>query len=197
MRAWWFIVAAVAWGAWHVFSQREISRPPGILAAAEPRQESLQEPAPVFSKAGYKLTSLVRFDAQARVILTEHYRFDRGADLVPVDLALGWGPMSDTAVLQGLSFSQNSRFYFYSWSGAPPIPSREIAVHSANMHLIPANDRVAKRLQQVRAGNIVHFSGYLVKAEGADGWKWISSMTRTDVGAGACELVWVEELEVS
>jgi hypothetical protein len=36
--------------------------------------------------------------------------------------------------------------------------------------------------------------GYLVEARGADGWRWRSSLTREDTGAGACELIWVESV---
>jgi hypothetical protein len=32
----------------------------------------------------------------------------------------------------------------------------------------------------------------LVEADGRDGWKWRSSLTRDDTGDGACELMWVE-----
>jgi hypothetical protein len=35
-----------------------------------------------------------------------------------------------------------------------------------------------------------------VRADASDGWRWISSLKRTDIGAGACELVWVEGLTI-
>jgi hypothetical protein len=190
-------VASLTYGAWHYVSTREISHAPGVLAAAEPLQGVVAGSPPVFEKAGYKITALASFDITARVISSEHYHFDRESDLAPVDLALGWGPMSDTVVLKQLSFSQDHRFYFYHWSGTPPIPAGEIVTHSANMHLIPANSAVAKRLAGIRAGNLVHFTGYLVKAEGPNGWLWVSSLTRNDTGPGACELVWVEDLDAS
>ena len=44
---------------------------------------------------GYQIALLASFDIRARVIAVESYRFDRGAALSPVDLALGWGPMSN------------------------------------------------------------------------------------------------------
>jgi hypothetical protein len=199
MRFRWFLAGAAAAGiGFTQFApEREIPHAPGVLVPAEPRQEGIAGAPPVWTKSGYRITAVARFEATARVIRTERYRFDRESDLVPVDLALGWGPMSDSAVLRGLSFSQNSRFYFYRWSAAPPIPSRQIMVNSANMHLIPASERVARRLREVRAGHIVHFSGYLVNATAGDGWIWATSLTRTDSGAGACELVWVEEFEAS
>jgi hypothetical protein len=35
-----------------------------------------------------------------------------------------------------------------------------------------------------------------MEARAPDGWRWRSSLTREDVGNGACELVWVERIEV-
>jgi hypothetical protein len=199
MRFRWLIAIAVAAGigATELALEREIPRAPGVLAPAEPKQEAIAVAPPTWTRAGYRITAVARFEATARVIRAERYRFDRESDLVPVDLALGWGPMSDSAVLRGLSFSQDHRFYFYHWSADPPIPPREMALNSANMHLIPASERIAKRLKKVRAGHVVRFSGYLVNATAGDGWTWATSLTRTDSGAGACELVWVEEFEAS
>lgn len=45
-------------------------------------------------------------------------------------------------------------------------------------------------------GHIVRFHGYLIEARRDDGWHWRSSLTRNDTGNGACELIWVEDLEV-
>jgi len=46
----------------------------------------------------------------------------------------------------------------------------------------------------VRPGEIVNFSGYLVQVNKPNGWKWKTSLTRTDTGFGACEVVWVERI---
>jgi hypothetical protein len=46
-------------------------------------------------------------------------------------------------------------------------------------------------------GQIVHLEGDLVRADGKDGWHWVSSLSRTDTGDGSCEVVWVEHAEVS
>jgi hypothetical protein len=197
IRLWGLVAVAALFGVWQTISNREISHPPGMLVASEPIQQNISGPPPTFKKAGYKITALARFDATACVIRVEKYHFDRGATLVPEDFALGWGPMSDTAVLDAFKFSQSDRFYFYSWRGPPPIPVLEIVSHSANMHLIPASAGVEKRLASVHPGAILHFTGYLVEADGDDGFKWVSSMTRTDTGNGACELVWVEDAEAS
>jgi hypothetical protein len=63
--------------------------------------------------------------------------------------------------------------------------------------MIPATDAVKDRLLGVRAGQVVTLDGYLIHADGQDGWRWQSSLSRTDTGDGACEVVWVEQAEVA
>ena len=191
----WLLIALIAFGAWQWWGSRGIERAPGVIAAAAPEQHVIAANPPQFQKKGYTLTALARFTLTARVLGVEHYRFGREADLAPVDFALGWGPMSDSAVLSKLKISQGGRYYFWR-TDEFPIPRREIEVNSANMHLIAATPAVEKQLKHARAGSLVQLSGFLVEARAADGWRWVSSLTREDTGAGACELIWVEQLEL-
>ena len=187
-------VALILFGALNWWSGRGVSLPPGVTAGGLPMQVSVSDERE-FERNGYRIRALARFEVSARVLGAEHYRFDREAQLAPVDLALGWGRMSDTTVLQRISISQRGRFYY--WSTADfPIPRREIETSSANMHMIPADDRVEAALKSVRPGQIVTVRGYLVEARAPDGWRWRSSMTREDTGAGACELIWVESVSM-
>jgi hypothetical protein len=149
--------------------------------------------APSFDYKGYRITPLAQFSAEARVLAREDYRIGREADLARTDLVLGWRRMSDQAVLKQIDIGQSNRFYYWSVKEFP-IPQREIETSSANMHLIPADNAIESKLDQVRIGQVVHLRGYLVRVEASDGWRWMSSLTREDTGAGACELVWVEEL---
>jgi hypothetical protein len=64
------------------------------------------------------------------------------------------------------------------------------------MHMIPADAGVRGALKRVRKGQLVHIEGFLVDASRAGGWRWNTSLTRGDTGAGACELVYVESLEI-
>lgn len=172
--------------------QSELTYAPGVLAPNDPVQGKAEN-APLLNKDGFVIEPLAQFEVEARVLGKKRYRSGRESDLSPVDLALGWGPMSDQAVLDHIDISQARRFYFWR-ADRLPIPQRDISQHSANMHLIPANNEVREALLKVRTGEIVQFSGYLVQVRGDDGFRWRSSLKRTDVGNGACELVWVEEL---
>lgn len=186
-------VLLIAYGAYHHFSQRQVDIPAGALVKTLPQQTSAQTSA--FTFKSYTLTPMADFALQARVLAKEHYTFDRGADLAPVDLALGWGPMSDSQVLSQISISQSNRFYFWHVD-AFPIPRRAIETHSANMHMIPANAEIAAQLKSLRVGQTIQLQGYLVHANAADGFNWKSSLTREDTGAGACELVYINTLIV-
>ena len=191
----WLLSALIGFGAWQYWQDRPVSTPDGQLAPESPQQTDLKTPQ-TYTQGQYTLTALARYDITARVLGKERYTFDAGAELVPVDLALGWGAMSDSSVLQSLDISQNNRFYFYRWRDQPPIPAQDIVSHSANTHLIPSSPSIEKKIKSVRPGQIVRIQGSLVEAKAPDGRTWRSSLTRDDSGNGACELVYVESFTI-
>ena len=144
---------------------------------------------------GYVIEPVRPFAHEARVLHRRNYHAGREADLSPTDLALGWGPMSTDAVLQHVDISQRNRFYYWPVEQFP-IPRREIETHSTNVHIIPASPAVAAVLEQVRRDDTVRLAGQLVNVRAADGWRWRSSTTFEDTGDGACELLWLEQLEI-
>jgi hypothetical protein len=192
----WIFIALILFSAWQYWHNRPLAVSPGALVKEIPVQSDIAKKV-VYPHGGkYQLEALANFEIKARVLGKETYQFDRGAELVPVDLALGWGRMSDSAVIDKLSVTQGGRFYRYRWEDAPPIPPNEIISHSANMHLIPTSPTIEKKMKQVRPGQIVHITGQLVEARAPDGAVWRSSLTRDDSGNGACELIRVESFEI-
>jgi len=184
----------VGFGFYQHFEHRPVIHGAGVLVAEDPVQGS-PGAAAVQTLNGYRLLPLAAFSIRARVLGRENYHFGREADLSPLDLALGWGRMSDEAVLNHIDIRQGGRFYFW-YVNAFPIPRNEIETHSANMHMIPADADVEKVLKSVRVGQVVTLHGYLVEARSDDGWHWRSSLTRSDTGSGACELVLVNHVGV-
>lgn len=167
----------------------------GLPAPAEPRQD-VQNLPPPFKYGDYTITPLAHYGLQAVVLSFERYRNDESADLAPVDLALGWGPMSGAAAINSLSISQSARWYEYSWSSASlPIHPSEIALNSANTHCLPASTEVKKKLLKVRRHELVALSGYLVEVTSARNRRWRSSLSRGDTGGGACEVLWITALD--
>ena len=62
------------------------------------------------------------------------------------------------------------------------------------MHMIPATASVENSIMQLREGDVIVLQGYLVDVDHESGWMWRTSMSRTDTGAGACEIVYVESI---
>jgi hypothetical protein len=185
------LAVALAFGC-HAWTRRAVSRPPGVLVAEEPVQEDLAPPT-TWQAKGHLFTGLAAFDIRARVLSTERYRLDPSAHLSPVDFALGWGAMSDSRVLDKLTITQGGRWF--RWAARElPIQEGELMTHAANMHMIPATPAVRAKLLAVREGDVVHLKGKLVKVAGPDGFRWASSLTRSDTGDGSCEVVWVDSI---
>jgi hypothetical protein len=188
--------AYISWGAYNWFVGRPVRAPDGVLAPAEPRQIDLQD-GPTARIKNWTLKSRAEYRITARILGVERYRFDRLSSLVPEDLALGWGPMSDNSILRGIEISQSDRWYFWHRLGAGG-PSREaISTHSANTHVIPADVLVARQLSRLRPGQLVTLEGDLVDSVRDDGFRFNTSMSRTDTGAGACEVMLVRDVEVA
>lgn len=192
-----FLKAALAlyvlWGAWHWYVGRPVHPPDGVLAGAEPEQTDLAAGATPIRRGRWTLTARAHYRVTARVLATEQYRFDAIADLTPQDVALGWGPMSDNRVLAGIDISQDNRFYF--WRARRPVLPREVIVaHSANTHLIPTSQAVARLLERLRPGEVVTLRGELVDGRRDDGLRINTSLSRTDQGAGACEVLLVTDV---
>jgi hypothetical protein len=158
-----------------------------------PVQKSIEGGQLVFPFKDYRIQALASFEAKARVLSRKDYRRGRESDLSPIDLALGWGPMSREDIIRKIDISQNGRFYFWQVEEYP-IPHNQIVTHSANMHLIPANRMIEQQLRDIDSGDMIRFRGYLVSIDASDGWRWKSSLTRKDSGAGACEIVLVEAI---
>ena len=173
---------------------KPLVHPPGILVTEAPVQINLQSSG--FMLDDYRVTRRAQFEIRARVLSTEPYYLHRDGDLSPIDLALGWGVMSDQSVLDQIKISQSSRWYRTRYEMPPPVPELQIISHSSNMHMIPARKSIARALKKLRKGDIITLRGYLVDVDHDSGWLWRTSMSRTDTGNGACEIVYVESLDV-
>jgi hypothetical protein len=187
--------ATALWQLAHDWRLRPLHPADGIIAPDEPLQTSEDTQRPLVH-GRWELTPRARYDITARILSREDYRFDRVSDLVPEDLALGWGPMSDNRILRDFEISQSARFFSWRPRGTLPIPRQTVIEHSANTHVIPADAVVAAELARLRVGQVVHLTGLLVDGKRDDGAFIKTSLTRSDTGAGACEIMLVEGVEV-
>ena len=188
-----FFLAIICY--WFIFQRTSsVEYGPGVLAPDIPIQEKIVLRTD-FPFKDYTITPLAKFHIKAKTLSVKTYRSGRESELSPVDLALGWGRMSDESILESIDISQSGRWYKWHVNEFP-IPRREIETNSANMHLIPANKEIESKIKRARRGDVVEFSGSLIRVDANDGWRWVSSLTRKDTGGHSCELVFVENFSV-
>lgn len=165
-----------------------------LSAKSDPDQHRLYFSQTFQFSPFYRLKPLATYRLEARVLSARDYSKERSAEaqISPVDFALGWGVMAEPRIARNIPISQDHRFYHFTSPGNPDVDT--IAKHSANTHMVPINDEVYQQLMKVEKGDLIRLRGYLVKVVGDDGWTWKSSLTRSDTGGGACELMLVAEM---
>jgi len=189
----WLVAIAVALTLAFVWQSRSVSFPETVELPDEPAQTLVERSA--FDFKGFRVEPVATFDITALVLSTRRYRLGRESQLSPYDIGVAWGPMADRSMREPLTFRQSGRFLRYRYREALPYPQSAIDHHIANIHAIPPDRSISRDLRRLRPGRVVRLQGYLVNVSAADGWYWRTSLTRTDTGGGACELMWVESVE--
>lgn len=179
-------------GIHYMLKDTVIKEPNGILINEAPIQEKI-DPFILKKDSHYTITAVATYDIKARVLKKENYSWDKLSDFSPIDLALGWNEMSSNELLNTLEISQSNRFYFWSTHNNG-YNRREIEINSSNNHLIPSNKLIQKEIMHLHEGELIEIKGYLVNVK-KDNWFWNTSLTREDTGAGACEILYVNQVE--
>lgn len=155
----------------------------------------------------YKVTKLYDYEIAGLVVHKLDYTWfsiSKSDSVFPLDLCLIWGGNVKSKVYQSknLTFSQDMRFCFYQWWGDLNFNPHELS----NNHLLIKDDETKKKIDNILTGDQVRVKGQLVNVEarnlGSPGefdpayFKSDSSTTRTDTGAGACEIILATDVEI-
>ena len=176
------------------YPETVVTYPSGVTAPDQPKQTIIN----VIKKwelDQFYFKALAGYQIKARVLSRNNFSIGKESEISPFDLALGWGPMSDQSVIDKIDISQSNRWYRWK-ADVLPIPAREISLNSANVHIIPKDETMKDKFDNVYSGSLIEMKGYLVEITTTDGWRWKSSLKRDDTAGGSCELFWVEDLEV-
>ena len=120
---------------------------------------------------------------------------DYPSDISKYDLALAWGDLNSKEIDEHIKYSQRGRWYYFTCDNDCPVSVDYVGNRSANVHIIHENDDVLKDVKSLDKGDHIKLTGYLVKVN-FEGGPWTSSLTRTDTGDGACEVMYVTNVEV-
>ena len=176
------------------YPETVITYPAGITVPDQPIQTSIS----IIKKwelDEFYFNALAEYQIKARVLSRNNFSLGKESEVSPFDLALGWGSMSNQSVIDKIDISQSNRWYRWR-ADVLPIPAKEISLNSANVHIIPKDETINDKFDDVYSGSLIEMKGYLVEITTADGWRWKSSLKRDDTAGGSCELFWVEDLVV-
>ncbi len=196
-----FLVTSIAYAFLSSPQGTPIAEP--VTATEDPVQVMLPATEPIiWSDEDYSWEMVPRatYHIAARVIRRKRYT-DWESKFIPWDLALGWGQVSDPQMDEWMTWKQSNRSLSATWIGPLPLPFPEeyIRDHAANVHIIPATDNLKLAFASLKDNDLVLLEGLLVDAEGGpeDEIKiFRTSLTRTDLAPGGCELMYVERLVV-
>jgi hypothetical protein len=181
---------------------------PAVLQ--DPKQTSIsstQEPIK-FTKNDwdYHLTPTHEYEISGLVVSRMDYRWfsiNKTDEVFFLDLCMLWGQNAASKVYKNdnLSFKQDSRFCWYSWTGNLEVRKDQIS----NTHLVVYDNSLGKKLSKIKKSDQVKIKGKLVniKAQTDNPGKYEggqfalnTSTVREDDGAGACEVLYVESFKI-
>jgi hypothetical protein len=173
-----------------------------IDVSQEPMQIPYTSNEPMIIKnedSEFTITPVAEYKIAAIVVGKKSYHDGWRAEVAPIDLALAWGKMAEPEYDQYISYSQSDRWYFYEYDKESPFDSYYIITHSANNHVIPADDNVYKAIKSIKKRGKVLLEGFLVNVrgryKGGNFW-WNSSLRRSDSGDGSCEVLYVKKIKI-
>lgn len=171
--------------------------PDGVLVPGEPMQ--LETYLPELEKDGIKVRPMAFYTIKGRVldkntsfssIISGHF------DMSGANVLLGWKNMSDSTVLAKMSIRLKGRKVQAEPKSGFNIAESDYIGNLSYNHLIAANEQVQKQINDIREGDVIKVTGYLVELKNPkspDPWR--SSLSRFDKGDGAGEVIWVQDIQ--
>jgi hypothetical protein len=176
----------------------------------QPVQEEISNAEEIkFKKDGYlwQLMPLYDYEISGLVVGRMNYQIfsiNKYTSLLPIDLGLIWGSNVANKAYQDkrIKFKQDSRWCWVWWEGDAVFNLDEFS----NNHLFTKEKDLSDKAKKINRGDQITIKGKLVDVTatpledngipGQDTITWKSSTTRKDKGAGACEIIYVEDIEV-
>lgn len=174
----------------------------------EPKQVRVRKPPIDIRVNGidYRIQPRYSYDLHALVVSLHHsdtwwdYVHKEWNDHINLlDLCVVWGETVRSGAYKGISFSNNQwecHWGSFSSEAWKDFNQNEVS----NNHMVTDSPQVAKALRNIHIGDQIRVTGYLVDytifRNDAPAGTRVSSEVRTDTGPGACEVLYIEGLEV-
>lgn len=151
-----------------------------------------------YKNGKYNIKPIKRYQISAIILKIKEYKHGDYSTVLPLDFALGWNKMSnlDLIAKDNIKITQSNRFYFWRSPGFNNLHRKDIEHNSANVHIGAINNQVLDELKSLQENDAVYLEGFLVDITKDDSdYFFRTSLTRKDVGAGACEVFIVTKVK--
>jgi hypothetical protein len=173
-----------------------------IDTSQDPIQASYKSDEPIIKEiknGHFTMTPVAEYKISGMVVGKETYSSGWDGEISPVDLAIVWGKLAKTEYDQYITYSQRNRWYFYQYKAGSSFDNSFVISHSANNHIIPANENIHEFVKTIGGKDIVVLEGFLVNIKGTYKGQpvtWNTSLSRKDTGNGSCELFYVSKVRI-
>ncbi|WP_077002595.1 hypothetical protein [Variovorax sp. KK3] len=173
---------------------------------ADPAQTMVERPAFMVRAGGvdYRIAPLADYDITGLVVsrhdTSSWWNWIHAASndhLNVADLCMIWGANAADGAYEKMSFS-SGQFVCYVEGKDPAAFRPEYLRALSNNHLLTDNPAVARRLRSLRIGDQIRLRGQLASYSHNAGFAFTrgTSLVREDTGNGACETLFVRDIEV-
>ncbi|MEW5821996.1 MAG: hypothetical protein AB1782_17515 [Cyanobacteriota bacterium] len=174
----------------------------GISLSQDPIQIKNKEKHEFVIKSNnidFKIKPLARYKIAGIVVVKNSLLyFDAAKDISPIDIGLVWGDLARPEVYKRMSFYSNFRLMTYSFQSGFSYNRDYILTHSSHNHIIYADNKVKRQIENLKKHNKVILEGYLVEVTSTKlSGPWTSSLRRDDhlLNSGrGCEIFYVEKV---
>jgi len=147
----------------------------------------------------FAITPVAEYKISGMVVSKETYSSNWDGKISPVDLAIAWGKLAEPDWDKYITYSLRNRWYFYQYKPGSPFDNSFVISHSANNHIIPANENIHEAIKTIGKKDKVVLEGVLVNIKGTYKGEpviWNTSLSRKDTGNGSCELFYVSKVRI-
>jgi hypothetical protein len=172
---------------------------------SEPYQESTSgNVVEVIDNKEVNIEYIASYDISGRVVKTYSYaQVGIENKLSPIDVGITWGDLvkdeNNNKIIWGHTVKRFLTWKIYDTEWYNNYGGTNFQEHVSNNHLIPCNDDILKKINAIKEGEYIHIIGYLADIsydlDNGEKYNWKTSTSRSDTGDGACEIIYVTDIE--
>ena len=171
----------------------------------EPMQKEVEEEDIELRAEGHNYTLDPKYSYELYGLVVSLYDSDSLIDITHKndpknvrDLCVIWGENALSNGYREVNYRSGEFTCFWRWRGEKPDFNTR---HISNNHILPMSPAISDKVRDVNIGDQIYIQGKLVDytVELPDGTvvgKRATSTNRQDTGNGACEVIYVEDIEI-